>query len=417
MKQKYDIIVVGAGFAGVAAAIRAARNGRDVLLLDQGGCPGGTAAACMVIPFMNFWTTDPETGEKIYLCKGIFSEIVQGLEDFGAFARNRVFNEEYLKVVMNRLLLDAGVTLLYQSYLIDAAVENQRITAVTVANKSGKMTFTADCFIDATGDADLAVLAGCPTNLGRDSDHLCQPMTLSFRMCNVDLSLFKEQKPAIQEAYKAAQARGEIKNPRENVLTFLPPVDGVVHFNTTRVVKRSPVDAFDITAAEIEAREQVIEMIDFLRRNFSAFEKAELISTAARIGVRESRMIDGEYRLTQEDLKACARFDDTIAVGNYDIDIHSPDGSGTSHYYFAPGDYYTIPYRCLLPKGIRNLLVAGRCISTTHEAQASIRIMPICCCLGEAAGTAAAMAVDGEVRKLDIPALQSTLEKQGLVIR
>ena len=132
-----------------------------------------------------------------------------------------------------------------------------------------------------------------------------------------------------------------------------------------------------------------------------------------QIGVRESRMIDGEYTLTKEDLLACARFDDSIAVCNYDIDIHSPDGSGTSHYYFPKGEYYTIPYRCLIPKNAENLLVAGRCVSATHDAQASLRIMPTCATLGDAAGIAASIASNGNVRSVDTNELRKILKEKG----
>ena len=143
-----------------------------------------------------------------------------------------------------------------------------------------------------------------------------------------------------------------------------------------------------------------------------------MLSTAIQIGTRESRMIDGEYCLTQEDLKNCVHFPDGIAAGNYDIDIHNPEGSGTSHYFFAPGTWYTIPYRCLLPVGTKNLLVAGRCISSTHEAQASYRIMPIVCCIGEAAGTAAGVACRAHtsLRGVDVEQVRAILKAGGAPI-
>jgi hypothetical protein len=184
------------------------------------------------------------------------------------------------------------------------------------------------------------------------------------------------------------------------------------------VVKRNPVDPFDLTKAEIEAREQVFELFEFMKESIDGFENAQLLVTASEIGVRESRMIDGEYVLTADDLVSCRRFEDSIAVGNYDIDIHNPEGSGTSHYYFPKGQYYSIPYRSLIPKNADNLLVAGRCISATHEAQASIRIMPIVCCLGEAAGVAASIASEDRVgvRDVDISRLRERLVKRGAMI-
>ena len=164
----------------------------------------------------------------------------------------------------------------------------------------------------------------------------------------------------------------------------------------------------------MEAREQMIEMFHFLKDNIPGFEKAQLLFSA-EIGVRESRMVDGQYILSGEDLQACKRFEDVIACGNYDIDIHNPAGSGTSHYYFPEGQYYDIPFRSLRPLKADNLMVAGRCISVTHEAQASIRIMPICCALGEAAGVAASVAAKQNARLDDIAIgdVQALLRQDG----
>ena len=191
--------------------------------------------------------------------------------------------------------------------------------------------------------------------------------------------------------------------------------DGIFNFNSTRVVKLDPTNPADLTKAEVKAREQMLELVDFLRNNTVAFKNSVLISSAASIGVRESRKLKGEHILTAEELKNCTKFEDSIALGNYDIDIHNPEGSGTSHYLFKDGQYYTIPYRSLLPKEYDNLLVAGRCISATHEAQASIRLMPICCCLGQAAGTAAAIAfkTNKTAKTVDINAVREKLRIDG----
>ena len=293
------------------------------------------------------------------------------------------------------------------------------MSKISFAEKGGKVDIAADYFIDASGDADMAYMCGCPTWLGRDEDNLCQPMTTCFRVANVDVPKFMEERTKLQELYKEKQAKGEIKNPRENILVFKYVVDGTLHFNTTRVIKLNPTDPFDVTKAEMEAREQVFEMMKFLKENTESFKNAELINVASDIGVRESRMIKGEYILTGQDLVDCKVFEDSIALGNYDIDIHNPSGSGTSHYFFPEGQYYTIPYRSLIPKGISNMLVAGRCISCDHEAQASIRIMPIVSTLGEAAGVAIAVAKEqgtSEMTKVDVKALQEKLRENGAVI-
>lgn len=172
----------------------------------------------------------------------------------------------------------------------------------------------------------------------------------------------------MQTLYKAFRAEGKITNPREDVMLFKTLSDDIIHFNTTRVIRLNPTDPFDLSRAETEARRQVWEMYTFLKENVPAFADSRLLMTAADIGVRESRMADGLYRLTGAELKTCPRFADGIAFGNYDIDIHNPDGTGTSHYFFGPGEYYAIPYRCLVPKTSVNSLVAGRCISVDHEA-------------------------------------------------
>jgi len=239
-------------------------------------------------------------------------------------------------------------------------------------------------------------------------------MTLCFRLAGVR-SFDADLKARINSLYSEYQAAGKIKNPRENVLMFRTLVDDILHFNTTRVIKLDPTNAEDVTRAEIIAREQVFEMYDFLRANFEEFKDSTLISTGIQIGVRESRMIDGDYTLTKEDLLSCKLFDDTIAVCNYDIDIHSPDGSGTSHYYFPSGKYYGIPYRCMIPKNAENLLVAGRCVSADHDAQASLRIMPTCSNLGEAAGIAAALSLENNslVREVNVDRLREILREKS----
>ena len=397
--DKFDVIVIGGGLSGVAASLAAAREGLKVLLIDKGNCLGGAAAANLVNPFMPYWTHEAGGGgrKRLYLSAGIFRDILERLSAAGALGENEMtFDEEYLKLLLNRMTAEAGVKLLFHSYLAGAdrftGSDGTGVKCVAVANKSGSVKLYADYFVDATGDADLAAICGFPFRLGREPDGLCQPMTLCFRLANVDMKAFEASRAKIDPLYKEMQAQGKIKNIREDVLIFNTLSEGILHFNSTRIVRKNPVDAFDVTAAEIEAREQVFELHGFLKDRIDGFQKSRLIMTAPQIGVRESRMIDGEYVLTGEDLMNCVRFEDSIAAGNYDIDIHNPEGSGTSHYYFPEGKYYTIPYRCLVPKKSKNVLVAGRSVSATHEAQASIRIMPIVCCLGEAAGTAVAVA-------------------------
>ena len=264
----------------------------------------------------------------------------------------------------------------------------------------------------------MAVMAGCDYTLGRKSDNLCQPMTLCFRVGGVDKNMFRSEISELNEKYKQAKKENKIKNPREDILVFDTLHEGVLHFNTTRVIKLNPTDVFDVTKAEIEAREQVFEIFDFIKSNARSFKNADIISTAAEIGVRESRMITGMHILSEEELLNCTKFEDGIAACNYDIDIHNPEGTGTSHHFFAPGEYYTIPYRCLCPTKIGNLLVAGRCISSTHEAQASYRIMPTVCAIGQAAGVGAAVSYkqNCDVADADIKTIRKILADNKAVI-
>lgn len=415
--RTYDVIVVGGGFAGCGAALAAARNGAKTLLIERINALGGAPTTMGVNPFMRYFTTIPETGETQYLSRGIFEELVGELRAANAMLGN-CFNPEWLKVILNRKMQEAGVDLLFNSVVASAEREENRVTSVTVANKSGLVKLTASYFIDCTGDADVAALAEFPYRLGRPEDQLCQPMTLCFLIGNVNSEQFLAHQNEIVPLWRAEQAKGYIKNPMDSIMVFRTTIPSVITLNATRVVRRNPTDCWDLTLADMEAREQLVELWEFLRAHVPGCEDCQLLSSSVQTGVRESRMIDGEYVLNSDDLVSCTKFPDRIAAGNYDIDIHNPEGSGTSHYFFPDGQYYTIPYRSLIPKHAENLLVAGRCISATHEAQASIRIMAIVCTLGEAAGTAAALALRDHrsVAKVDLAELQDTLTKANAFI-
>ena len=234
-------------------------------------------------------------------------------------------------------------------------------------------------------------------------------------MSGVDIKKFNEDLPFLQDKYNILRESGKISNPRENILTFQGIGEGILHLNTTRVLGFSSINAFELSKAEIIGREQVFEIVEFLKANSSAFDNATVISIANEIGVRESRKLKGEYILTADDLKNGTYFSDTIALGRYDIDIHNPSGTGTTIYHFKKGERYCIPYRSLVPKEYVNLLVAGRCLSATHEAQSAVRIMPICACLGQAAGTAVSIALKNNTNThtVDIKALREKLKENG----
>ena len=413
--KKYDLAVIGGGFAGVAAALAAARAGTKVLIVEKSNCLGGAAVNCLVNPFMPYWTEID--GKRVDLSTGIFKEIHDRLEERNAMKKES-FLEEELKYILNEMVIEANIDLLFHAYIFRANTCADRIVSVTVASRSGEIQIEADYFIDATGDAQLAYLAGCPTVLGREPDHLCQPMTLCFRVGNVDVDKFFASRERLKISHAQSLAAGELINPRENILVFRTPIHNVLHFNTTRVVRKNPTSPEEVTEAEVLARKQVYEIYDFMKRHADGLENSFLMMTAAEIGVRESRMIVGDYVLTEQDCKNCVKFEDAIAACNYDIDIHNPEGTGTSHYYFPAGAYYTIPYRSLTPKNINNMLVAGRCISSDHGAQASYRIMPVVCCIGEAAGSAIGLAVKSgcSVRDINPKDLQSVLKKNRAYI-
>ena len=412
--KDYDVIVVGGGFAGVAAAVSAAREGVSVLLVERYGFLGGAAVNSQVNPFMNY--TLLKNGENQLVNAGIFKMILDRLDEIEALHKNRhTFNEELLKLVLDRLVTENNVDVLFHSYLIDAKVENGNIRSITVANKSGNTELMSRYFIDCSGDADLSALSGSGYQLGRELDNLCQPMTLCFRIGNIDIKKYETAKSKITPLYKQFQKEGKIKNPRENVLIFTHVSEGVLHFNSTRIIKRNPIKSDDISMAEMQAREQMYELYQFLKNNIDGFENSVLLMSAPQIGVRESRMIKGEYTITVDDLMLCKKFEDSIARGNYCVDIHNPDGSGTVIKNIPEGEHYTIPYRALIPKGIHNLITAGRCISSTHEAQSAYRIIPICCCIGEAAGIGAAVALKENSKPIDtdVKIIQNILKKNN----
>ncbi|HHW11085.1 MAG TPA: FAD-dependent oxidoreductase [Firmicutes bacterium] len=399
----FDVIVCGGGPGGIGAALGSRATGARTLLIERYGYLGGGATAMLVNPFMPYITGNKQ------IIHGVFERLLQALaarRAYGAPNQPTAFDPEAFKIVAERMCLEAGVDLLYHAYLASADTDAEgRISRIHLATKGGLLTLTADIFVDATGDGDLAAMTGCQVETGRPEDGLCQPMTLNFRMAGVDV----ERMPSRQEftaMYIAAKERGEISCPRENILFFFSTQPGVIHFNTTRVVKLDATDSWQLTAAEIEARRQVWQLAEFFIKQVPGFENAYLQMTAPQIGVRESRRVLGKYVLTAEDCLETRKFADAIARGCYNIDIHSPTGEGTVIKRIPPGEWYEIPYRSLLPKGPGNLLIGSRCISATHEAHSAIRVMPIVMAIGQAAGVAAGLSVRGNVLPRNLPVLE-----------
>jgi len=417
----YDVIVCGGGPGGVCAAVAAARAGKKVLLIERYGFLGGMATAGLVEPFMPY-----KTGETVTNA-GIFEEICRRLEALGGFGselHSSATDSEVLKMVEQDLCRQAGVEILFHSFIFNATVRKKRVSRVHVANKAGEMQFSADVFIDATGDGDLAYFAGADWELGRKQDGFTQPSTLFFKMTNVNLKKAMKyvnsgkDDRSFTRLTEKARAAGDFTSPRENTLWFCTPRKGVIAFNTTRLVKYNATDPWELTRMQIEGLDQVRDTAAFANKYLPGFEKAYISLVATNMGVRESRRIVGDYQITQEDLLSCKPFEDSVARGCYPIDIHNPTGSGTTLIYLDEGQSYAIPYRSMLVKGFANLIMGCRAIWGTHEAHSAYRVQPIVMSIGHAAGAAAAMACNSgaDFRKVDVPGLQQRLKTQGAVV-
>jgi hypothetical protein len=403
-------VVAGGGPGGLAAAVSAARNGADALLIERYGFLGGMATAGLVNPFMTYWAGEEQ------IIGGVLQEVIDQLTALGAYGKGSrtAFDPEAFKYVADRMCEDAGVRALLHSFLTDVRMDGDRIDSVEIAGKSGKQWVKAGIYVDGTGDGDLAFMSGAHCEKGRPEDGLMQPMTLNFRVCKVDAARMPSRED-FSSLFDTAKVEGRVECPRENVLLFVTTREGEIHFNQTRITQADGTSTEDLTRAEIEGRRQAWQILEFLRRDVPGFEQAEMLMSGPQVGVRETRRVMGEYVLTGEDVLSARKFPDCVARGSYSIDIHSPTGAGTVIKHLPPGESYDIPYRCLVPLGIENLLIAGRPISATHEAHSSLRIMPICIAIGQAAGTAAALCVkEGAApRVLDVSLLQSTLRSQG----
>jgi hypothetical protein len=377
------------------------------------------------------------------LIKGIFEEMVLRMEKLGkalhpskipagspycgfiVYGHDKVtpFDPEGVKMVALEMCQEAGVELQFHTFVVDSLVEQGAVTGVVAASKSGLEAIRAQVTVDCSADGDVAARAGAAYEVGREADGLTQPMTLFFRVANVDDAKVEEYVRAHPDDFRpfaslVAQAReqGEFPIPRKGVGLYRTLDSGVWRINTTRLHKLSGTDVYDLTQAEIQGREQVKALMAFFRKWLPGFENVELLDTAATIGIRETRRITGEYVLTLDDLATGRDFDDVVAMCGYPVDIHSPtDDSGGVGAGYHTANAYQIPYRSLVPRDLDGLLMAGRCISATHEALGAIRVMPPAFAMGEAAGTAAALAVEWgrPPRDIPVPQLQEMLVRQG----
>jgi glycine/D-amino acid oxidase-like deaminating enzyme len=444
---EFDVLVVGGGNAGCAAAIAAARHGARTLLLERYGFLGGTATAAMVGPWMTFHSA------KERIVGGIAQEMVEGLMRKGAspghladssdyVATITPFDPEVHKALLFEMMREAGVSLLLHAYFLSAQLDGEAVCGATFATVGGSRSYRGKVVIDATADALVAASAGVPTQQGDERGRV-QPATLMFRLSHVDLAALaaylrehpdemrsslrpQERVPAaltavagLNDLWERARGDGLVDVPRELVSFFISPYPDEVTVNMTRVVNIDPLDPDDLTRAEVESRLQAMQLLEFFRRRVPGFAGARIAATGTQVGIRESRRIVGRYTLTRDDVLQARRFDDAVARSAYPIDVHNPSGSGTSTQRLAPGESYEIPYRTLLPVNREQLLVAGRCISTTHEALASTRLTPTVMTLGQAAGTAAALACARDLRVADIDTneLRAQLVADGVDLR
>ena len=415
-----DVAVVGGGPGGLGAAVMAARAGASTLLIERYGAMGGMASYGEVHPFM------PNHANETSLDKPVYVEWVERMKhylpsnhpakemDSDALSHpDRCISKDIALLAAEDLCIDAGVTILYHHAFFDTIMDDGRIAALVLSSKSGLTAVRAKMVVDCSGDADVAARAGCTCEEGGPSGY-SQPMTLCFKLSHVDWA--RVPKPAdINAAYDAARERGEVECPRENVLYFRWFDSDVVHFNTTRVVHKHATNGLQLSDAEIEARRQLRQILAFLRGHVPGFEQAEIHSIAHHIGVRESRRVRGQAYVTRDDFRAFRKFDDAIARVNYPIDVHNPDGSGTEHERIPAGEWYEIPFGCVVAKGVRNLLVGGRPISVDHAVHSSMRVMPPACSVGQAAGMGAAMAAAQgcDPAELDGCAVRAALKEQG----
>ena len=445
--DRADVIVVGGGSAGVPAAIAAARNGADVMIIERGNCLGGTMTGGLMTRMDTshaYWGKIPH--EK-RVARGLYLEILHKCRELGGVIEEyrlkeylggmlsgvEVFDPQILKFVLQEIVQQANVRLLYHTIAVDTIAEEQKVQAIIIENKSGRQAVEGQIFIDSTGDGDIATQAGAHYEKGRVQDGLLQPVTTTFRVGGVNLDKVfqiygKKQQimrdrisvsdRPFQEEVKAAKEDGVYDFPAGRFWFHLTPINDQIYVNTVRVHGIDATCTKDLTRAEVEGLKQVIQLMNFMRRYMKGFEQAHLVDIGSYIGVRESRRILGEYVLTKEDVLGATKFPDAIAACSIRIDIHNPTGIGGLFLAPPDGDYYQIPYRCVLAKHLTNVLIIGRCISATHEAHGSVRQVPAAIPIAEGAGTAAAMAIheNTELRKIDMKSLQKRLISQGAFI-
>jgi len=445
IRYRAEVVVVGGGVAGVSAAIAAARNGADTLLIERYGALGGNLTIGLLEASMSF---HDRQGKQ--LIGGIPDEIVQRLkaaggsvghveDDVGYCGTVTPYDPEELKMVCLEMTREADARLLLHTWVVAAVVDSGRLTGLLIENKSGRQAVWGHVFVDCSGDADVAALAGAEFLKGREGDGLTQPMSILFKVGNVnvdgvigyverfpdDFRLSKapselRHSPAIHlwgfgRVLETGYATGALPFHRSEMHVLIVPDRGEAIINATRV-SGDGTRTDDLTRAELELRRQVKALVEHLRQACPGFERSYLMTTAMGAQVRETRRIVGEYTLTEADVVYGTPFPDAVVQNDFPIDLHMPKGTGMEGRLTESS--HQIPYRCLVPKTRDGLLVAGRCVSATREALGAIRLTAPAMAMGQAAGTAAALAVriGCQPRHVDTARLREALRIGGAIL-
>ena len=445
-----DLLVVGGGPAGVCAAVAAARQGLKVVLADSGNCLGGMGTKGLVGPFMTCYDA---AGENMII-RGLFEEIVDRLiAEGGALHPSGIrqgtaftawiseghdhctpFDPEILKKVYDRICAEAGVKVLFHANFLNPIMKGRKICGALLLTPSGVEAARAKMVIDATGDGTVAFRAGAPCVFGDPENNRVQPASLFFRINNVDTDrLIADVVPHLPEfrrvngvSYRClhwrvaeAEAAGEWDLARKSVNIWRSVEKDQWVINCTRIHGVDATNCENLSAAEVEGRRQVEELMHFFHKYVPGCEKATLMGTGSTMGIRESRHVHGDFILPVDDLINGVIPEDNILLSANSIDVHGAMGGPAGGLYMPiKKNMYGVPYRCLIPKDVEGLLLAGRCISADSPAAGAIRVMPPAMAIGQAAGTAAALCLQrgATPASLDYADLKASLLKQNVFL-